>query len=341
MVDLDLRDPEWFPVDLDVGNGAFHFMRLSPEQVTQATFLDKRMDLDWTQAALFPAIAAPGTGAVASWLWHTSFCGSTLLSQLLHAAPWTMSLREPLVLRRVSDARAANRTWREYLAPSVMLLARPWTGGGHVLIKPTHAALNIAADLMAVQPTGRGIVLTSTLADFLVSHLKKSRQTLESVPTLAERALSVGEFHRRLDAAAFNPPDLLCAAALQWAAQRELIADLMSGSPDRLRVVDFSMLQADPQACATECAAFLELPIPADVLAARAREAATVHAKAPGRAYDRHAREAEARWLLSQNENEIRQALQWADRHLIPHMRANALCVEYAGHPASTVQAGP
>lgn len=327
MVDQDLGDARWFPVDLDVVRGCFHMLRLEETQIEEATFLDSRLPIDWTQTTLVPADVVPEFESEPStaWLWHTSFCGSTLLARMLHVQPHSIALREPLILRRLSDARDVNRPWREFVAPSVRLLGRNWHPDGRVVIKPTHAALNVAAELMAASPRSRGILLTSTLEDFVVSHLKKQAQTLQSIPLLAGRALGASQFVQRLDPAALNPPDPLCAAALQWAAQREIAADLVTDMQGRLLPVHWEALQRDPVDCAQTCAAWLQLSIPADELAVHAHKVAGVHAKAPSRHYDTHARQAEARALASQYSNEVGGALAWASRYLQPKMRESAL----------------
>ena len=109
-----------------------------------------------------------------------------MLARLLHVVPYTAVLREPLVLRRLSDCADAGHDIRPWVKPLVALLSRPWRPHGHVVVKPTHAALNIAAGMMAATPASRAIILTSTLEDFLVSHLKKTRETLAKAPLLDE-----------------------------------------------------------------------------------------------------------------------------------------------------------
>jgi hypothetical protein len=339
VTDLDLGDARWFAVDLDVVHGLFHLLRVDEMQIEDASFLDNRLLIDWTQATLVPAEVVPSRGAVAAWLWHTSFCGSTLLARMLHVQPHSVALREPLILRRLSDARQLGRPFQDFIVPSVRLLSRAWHQDGHVVIKPTHAALNVAAELMMASPGSRGLLLTSSLEDFVVSHLKKQQQTLQRIPLLAERALSASGFAQRLDPAALNPPDLLCGAALQWAAQREVAADLLIKTHGRLLPVHWETLQRDPVDCAQRCAEWLQLSIPEDELAAHAHKLAGVHAKVPGRRYDAHARQAEARALASRYASEVANTLAWASRYLQPKMREFALTLDGSG-PGALAETG-
>jgi hypothetical protein len=326
----DFADPRWFPVDLDVPRRCVHLLRVAPELVERESFLDTRLPVDFATARGVPIdeldAAAPAHGRAPAWLWHTSFCGSTLMARMLHQAPWCTALREPLVLRRLADASDRGQAVGELLAPVVGLLARPWSSAGRVLIKPTHAALNIAVPLLAATPGSRALVMTSPLADFLVSHLKKSAETLAKVPVLAERALRATTLAARLPREAFAPPDALAAVAVQWAAQRELVAVLRAAAaPGQLRVVDWQQVQAAPVEAASWASRWLGLGHDGDALRRHAAEVSGRHAKATTRPFDSRTRQAEAEWLLSQHREDVARALEWAGRNLLPALAAGAL----------------
>lgn len=327
---VDASDSHWFPVDLDVQGGRLHFLRLDESVIARATFLDNRMpigtsvvtslSLDDLRSETRPRQHAP------AWLWHTSFCGSTLMARMLHVAPHSVSLREPLVLRRLSDAADSDMKIGDFTQPVIRLLARPWHEGGRVVIKPTHAALNIADALMESSEGGRAVVMTSSLDDFLISHLKKTSDTLAKTIVLAQRALrAAGDFRHRLAPTAFKPPDPLAAAALQWAAQRELVAALRDRFGDRIKVLDWERVQQDPVAAALEASDWLQLAVPAGRLESHALAEAGSHAKVPGRAYSSQERSAENEWLRGRYSEPLTQARSWAELHVLPRMRFDAL----------------
>lgn len=326
----EFSDARWFPVDLHVPRLEYGFLSIDPGVLERSTFLDTRIDapiadavpVDLNQVA---KMALPSAGA-AAWLFHTSFCCSTLLARLLHLPPYQVVLKEPLVLRRLSDARYSHWPIDGLVLPTLRLLSRPWDAGGSVVIKPTHAALNIGIELLAETPDSRGVILTSSLDDFLVSNLKKTAETLGKVPVLTERALQMGSFHSRLSKAAFSPPDLLAAAALQWAAQRELCADMLAASgPQRLRTLDASELLQDIVGVAWECAQWLRLPVPADIFATHAAMVSTRNAKAVGAEYDAHRRLAEAHVIKAKHGAQLAAARGWFEQMVKPAMRAEAL----------------
>lgn len=323
----DRFDPRWFPVDFDGPRREVHFLTVTESLIEASAFVDSRLSVDFSAAEIVPLdtlpVLPPQPPPV--WLWHTSFCGSTLLAKMLHVAPYSVALREPLLLRRWSDACRAGQQTQSFQRALLPWLCRPWAPHGKVLIKPTHAALNIALDLMAVYPASRGIVLLSSLEDFLVSHLKKTVETLEKIPLLADRALRASHFIERLPEAALAPPDALCGAALQWAAQREVIAEWLRRDASRMRILHWEQVRADFLAAADSAARWLQLGIPHDLLQSHVRACGSVHAKAPTRAYGADVQQQEANWLRGQFSEHLVAAMHWAERMLLPAMQDAAL----------------
>jgi hypothetical protein len=323
----DLADPRWFGADLHVPDGRFGMLRLQEDVIERSSFLDHRIEA--SLADVVPCMVSEVAGARLppgriAWLFHTSFCASTLLARALHVAPFVTSLKEPLVLRRLSDARHAGRTLESLVAPTVALLGRPWHPGGAVVIKPTHVALRIAVDLMAATP-GRAVILTSSLEEFLISNLKKLPASQEKIPALIERMLQGSSFAARLSPVALRPPDLSCAAGLQWAATRELVRDVVDAvGPDRVRVLDMQPLLIDLPSTVVNCAQWLELPVPADIVRARAAEAGKRNAKALEVAYGPQHRAYEAQIVIHYCGDTLRRALAWTHAHVLPAMRPEA-----------------
>jgi hypothetical protein len=259
-------------------------------------------------------------------LFHTSFCASTLLSRALHAPPFAVALKEPFVLRRLSDARKSGWSLDGLLAPAVKLLARPWHDRGAVVIKPTHVALNLARDLLVATPASRAVILTSPLDDFLISNLKKDPESQAKIPILVERALKATSLQPRLAPAALQLPDLVCAAGLQWAAQRELVLDLVEAiGADRIRVMDAPELLADVPGAVARCAAWLQLATPSEELAGRARVEAGRNAKQLEAPYGAERRAAEARLVVDHYRELLANARAWLATHVLPAMRPGAL----------------
>ena len=163
-----------------------------------------------------------------------------------------------------------------------------------MVVKPTHAALNIATELLAATPGSRGIVLLSSLDDFLVSNIKKTPETQAKVPILVERAVAAGSLRHRLAGREIEPPSLLAAVALQWAAQRELLVDIDERAPRRLRFIDADRILADLAGTAQACLDWWGLPVDEASLRTRAALAGGVNAKQTEVAYSPQQRAADA-----------------------------------------------
>ena len=327
----ELAEARWFATDLHVPDRRFTLRHLDDEVIARSTFLDTRIDApdappEATVAVDLARVAAAALPrAPVAWLFHTSFCASTLLARALHLPPFCVALKEPLVLRRLSDARHAGWSLDGLIEPTTALLARPWHAGGAVVIKPTHVALNVAVDLLAATPGSRAVVLTSALPDFLISNLKKPPESQAKIPRLVERALRATGFADRLPAAALDAPDLVCAAGLQWAAQQELVRDVVEAvGPARVRVLDLQPLLDDLPAAVADCAGWLQLAVPRDALIAHARDVGLRNAKATEVPYGSARRAFEAGIVVEHHRDELHRAHDWLDRHVIPAMRPPA-----------------
>ena len=319
-----LADASYFPVDLDVPRGRVHLLRIAPEVLSRSVFLDNRIDaplaqadrLEWSAIApLLPAATTP------AFLFHTSFCCSTLLARALHHVPERVALKEPLVTRRLADARAQGLGIEHPAALCVRLLARPWAERGRVLIKPTHAALNVAAELLEVEREARGVLLFGGLEDFLVSNLKKTAETQARVRPLAERAMAATAWTRSLPDHARAPETWPRWVALQWAAQLAVARDLFASEAEpRLRSLrEIDLLENLPETVVA-CARWLQLPHEPAALAAHALACAGEHAKAPGQRYGMQRRREEADFIRRSFGPDILDALRWAERELFPSL---------------------
>ena len=321
-------DAARFPVDLHVPDRTISFLDIDADVLERSAFMDVRIEapLADARAMLLADLPRPPAPQRLGWLFHTSFCCSTLLARALHVAPRQSVVKEPLVLRRLGDARRAGWPVDEWIAPVAGLLARPWAAQGSVIVKPTHAALNIAMDLVRATPGSRALLLSSSLEDFLVSNLKKTAESQQKIPELAERALSATTLGPRLPAQALAPPHLLAAACLQWAGQRELGAALVAGfGTDRVRVLDTQALLDDVPETSVRVARWFGNAVDDETQRRRARCVSATHAKATAMPYDAGRRAAEAARIRELHGELVDESLRWAERWVTPFMSSGAL----------------
>lgn len=312
-------DARWFPVDLHVPRREIGFLNLNEELINNSAFLDNRMAAPWQNPAWHTTNELPTSVATSApaLLLHTSFCCSTLLARLLQSTPQVISLREPLVLRRLADAQFAKFSFDELLPRCLDLLARPWHQNGAVLIKPTHVSLPLAHRITDHFSTSKAVILTSSLESFMLSNLKKSIDSQSKVPELIHRMCVGASFESELKQTDLSKLSFLQQVALQWMTQQALVATLLRrvGS-ERLRVVTEAALLAKMEETALSVAQWLRLPLDRASIQTNIRLEAGRHAKQTTTGYSVSRKQEEASYLRSLHGNEILSTLRWSNQVL-------------------------
>lgn len=218
-------------------------------------------------------------------LFHSAFCGSTLLTRALAEPGAAMGLSEPVILNDVvgmrqraappaAVARAADLALR--------LLARPFGTGESIVVKPSNVINPLAELLLALAPGARAVFLYAPLETFLISVVRKGlpcrlwvRELIAGyLPQGIVAPLGIGpeEVFRQSD---------LQVAAVGWLAQHRLFAALaLKLGPARLRTLDSEKLTGDPEGALAAAAAHYGIALDA---------AAIAHITA-GPAFNRHSK---------------------------------------------------
>lgn len=320
----DHDNPAYFPLDYRPADDSLAFLPLSQDLIAQASFLDRRLPLSFADARPISVARCPLLDNAPALLFHTAFCGSTLLARALQAPPAVMSLREPSALLALAMASLkpdivppaqVERAARVVLG----LLGRPWVDGGRVLIKPTNQVNRILPLLLRVSPQSRVLLLHSSLEQFLMSCLKKLPAAEQQVRWMAQALLPGTQLAQRLGIPLTHPFNLVESAVLTWHAQMEIYARALSAdTDDRLRSIDIDTLLAAPTRSVAAAADHLYLPGAHDGLEARVIDAFSRNAKAQDRAFDSAQRERENALMQQRYGDVIQQAMQWAERVIAP-----------------------
>jgi hypothetical protein len=291
-----LADPEYLPFRLDPVGRRVLFVRIDRETRQQAAFLDDRLLTGNAQGAWLSLEALPPPPALVTplhFIFHIGHCGSTLLSRLLQSWPRVQSLREPLPLRTLAEARLelgrdnarfSATQWQNVLHTLLALWARPLAGIDVTTLKATSSCNGMIEPILATSLTSRAILLDMPLEPYLATLFKSPDSVRDVAAAAAERrAFLGGALQDELPSLdALSLPQL---CALGWLAEQLRFTGLAKGEhASRVLRVRFDALLQQPEPTLQRIAAHLGGPEDA-VSAALASPAWGRYSKAQDHAY--------------------------------------------------------
>lgn len=317
-VRFDVNDATWLAHRFVESSEAFRFIAVDRQRHATAPFLTDEYlahcpigaDVPLATCASLPPVA-PGL------LFHSAFCGSTMLTRALDLPGLSMGLSEPVVLNDVVGWRRRGAPQDRVAAAldvALRLLARPFGDGEQVVIKPSNIVNSLAGPIMALRPEARAIFLYAPLESFLISVARKglgcrlwARELLEGQlrDGYVDLGFSSGDYFRQTD---------LQVAAVGWLAQHmafRRLATRLGG--DRLRALDADKLATDPSAAIRAAVAHYGLPATdAQIARILAGPALTRHSKS-GVAYSGEQRRIDYAEAKSAHGDEIDKVLVWTE----------------------------
>lgn len=251
-------------------------------------------------------------------LFHSAFCGSTLLTRALAEPSAAMGLSEPVILNDVvgmrrrgappaAVARAADLALR--------LLARPFAPGETVVVKPSNLINPLAELLLALAPGARAVFLYAPLETFLISVVRKGLPCRLWVRELLAGYLPEGMIAPLGIGAedVFRQSDLQVAAT-GWLAQHRLFATLAQKlGPARLRTLDSERLMGEPARAITAAADHYRIALDTAAIARIAQGPAFTRHSKSGAAFTPDQRRAEYASARGAHAEEIGLVCAWAE----------------------------
>jgi hypothetical protein len=248
-----LRDPEWLAHRYDAVADRIQFVRAERALHRAATFLTD----EYLPGAKQPVVIARATAIAGAappgpvhFLFHSAFCCSTLLVRALDREGVAMGFSEPQILNDIVGwrhrAAVEGPKVAMVLDHSLRLLARPFTPGEAVVLKPSNLLNGLTTAMLGLRPEARALLLHAPLDDFLGSIARKGLWGRLWVRDLLVKLGREGliDFGIRGD-------DLLKltdiqVAALCWLGQHRLFAQLATRFGSRVRTLDSEQLMARP-----------------------------------------------------------------------------------------------
>ena len=314
-----LADAGWLAHRYDPGHDAFHFVRLPRNAHRTATFLTD----DHLPAGLKPlvvrrqdALAQVPPPAPLHFVFHSAYCCSTLMARAFDRPGWAMGLKEPVVFNDIVGWRrrgGQGADMASVLDAALTLLARPFSPGEAVIVKPSNIANGMAAAMLALRPQANALLLYAPLRTYLASIAKKGLDG-----RLWVRTLLLGLLDDKLVDLGFGPRDYLGQSDLQvaavgWLAQQALFAKLVRQfGRERVCTLSSATLMRDPSATMARVAAHFGLPLtPEAVSEIVSGPAFTRHSKFNA-AFAAAEREAEHHAAEQLHGEEIDKVVHWA-----------------------------
>lgn len=316
--------PEAYLYAWDLANDGARFLPVTRDILAGSSFIDQRIraDLDTARSVSLAEIEQtppPRNACAPAFIFHTAFCCSTLLARSLDHPGRTLVMREPPSLLQLAEMRRGPAEARQrgdaLLEPTLRLLNRPFAAGERVLIKPTNLVNNLAPALAEARPGSRVLVLYDDLEAFLVSVLKRPRESERGIALFLQRLLR-DEPAQRLPRGALEVTDLPRRAALAWALQMHALNDWFAGMGQpagaRARILQTPELLGRPRETLQASADWLDLGLPDDVLDEMARGPVwQENAKAPGQDYSPARRSQEGDMVKRMFGAEMLRARRW------------------------------
>lgn len=310
------------PVGITPDLCRIRFARVRSETVRAQPFLDGRTPFTEGTEILLPvdeiaAELASQPNIHTPTILHVSFCGSTLLSNLLDIPGQSLGLREPAVQINLADAVVAHPEKVRKLAYVIETLLGRSVEGERTVIKPTNWANNLLPtwnERRSINP----IFMVMAPRPFLRAVFRGGRDRLTyTMRTAQHLAPGLKDGLSRLTKAAGSTADPLQQAArltlLTLSFQLLIFEEArIMGGWSAERVIAFSELHDDPAGTAARAAMLLELDISPAVITDHSKAILARNSKSPERRF-RADEEAENNRVIEQHHGRtFDKALEWA-----------------------------
>ena len=316
-----VMNPEWVPHTYDAEGTNLTFADVPREARSELTFLsDEDFAGRFAKAAFpVPSVAAEVQAATRGpihFIFHTSFCGSTLLARALDIPGASVALREPDVLINLANrlTRSDDGANRERLELVLKLLERPFAPDENVIVKPTNFANRLVEPLLAMRPDSRAVLLYSDVETFLRSLLKRGmfgrifgRRMFAQVSNWSPLNLgySAAELLQQTD---------VQIAALAWLKQIHHFDSIVRTFPKRVFVCDAAKLLANPAQMIEQVQSLFGLRlIDSQVEEIASGPVFSKHSKFSDRDYDSIVRDEEHKAASETHAEELTMVVQWIE----------------------------
>lgn len=323
-----LQDPNWHLCHLELSSYTATFAYVSRQIIDTTPFLDQRffsqfpgnfIKLDLRLFAKFPN----NRKQVINYIFHTAFCGSTLLSRCLNIEGNNLSLSEPEVLLQLANFKrnhpefAKSQDWLKILATVVHLLARPFNRGEKVIIKPTNSANNLIADLSKLNIDSKALFLSSSLNEFFISNIKKGSGYVDFCQLLIKCFSMDSDYLNKNNINDVNALSDLEKAALAWHMQQDNFESALNRAKNDFgKTLSIKEFLDNPKQSLELINEHFSLQLKdGQINAILAGKAFNTHSKGESGDYNKAIKDIESQKIQSTHAVEIESAITWSNNN--------------------------
>jgi hypothetical protein len=307
----------WIPHRYDSERDLLHFALTTREERLRLPFLSAAdlANFPHDVKTRLPFDRGPD-GPPTHFIFHSAYCGSTLLANFLDIEGAAMSLKEPQILNDlVGWRRRGGQTAqvRCVMDQVLALLSSVGDGQDAVIIKPSNVCNEQIEALLEVRPLSRAIFLYSPLPVYLGSLARKGFWARRWARELLVRQLENG-----LPRFGFTESDHiqhtdLEAAAVGWLTQMVQFVALAKRHPQRIAMLESEMFLGHPEEATIAALQHFQVGVAASKVTLAVKERIGLNSK-DGKPFDRSQQALLRQSLVDSNGNEIAMVTEWAER---------------------------
>ncbi len=326
-----LGDASWFSEKIDFKNDLVQFIKMDRYCYSKSSFLSggralrqniEPLSTSFSQLNYLLNKEFPNDTLTQDhspcFIFHTAFCGSTLLSRLLDDEDTTLVLREPFCLNQVAmQERLAidENSMQELLNTIFILLNRSWKNQ-KIIIKADDYCNNLISMLFKRTMANKGLLLHSSVTRFITAVLKNDARK-KWLQTALEVALTDAKknpdyfpipIKKKIDS-------LSEIAAYVWSIRTLQCIKILEQNPMHLKSLDFEVFVANSLEAVTACANHFELSLTQTQIQAQLNdETLNKHSKS-GKAFNLQTYRDDKKTIENKLKEEIDTAQEWIEKN--------------------------
>ena len=259
-IDRVSDNPSLFPARVNLFTDKAWFVKMSPTTYRESVFLDparmKGSCLVETNLEWLKSICEIIQWQPTAFIFHSAFCGSTLMSQMLESVFNCLSLREPELLTSMliynrSQATAEDKAlWFDYLQK---LLSRRFESEQAIVVKANDFANPLMPDLMNWKKDVSMLFMYTPLDEFIAGCLKaENRREWIEQRYQSVRQYIAQTFERGSDLE-IDESDYGQMAAIYWSYNLMMFLKVSSMGSSKVRSLNFNDMLANPVEASKQC----------------------------------------------------------------------------------------